>query len=292
MVQNNLKKIDQIIRTDDRHWVGDGFHVKSLFSYNQDAEKFSPFLLLDYASPTEFPSTKRRLGVGEHAHRGFETVTVVYDGEVEHRDSTGGGGKISKGDVQWMTAASGIVHEEFHSHDFATQGGKFHMVQLWVNLPAKYKMSKPGYQPIESKTIPSVSLSNDAGKVRVIAGQYQDAKGPAKTFTPIEMWDVHLHQGKETTFTVPDGFTTMMTVLSGSIQVNGDQKGNTSDLILMQRDGESITIRAIEDSTILFLAGEPIDEPIVGHGPFVMNSKEEIAKAIYDYQTGKMGKLS
>jgi redox-sensitive bicupin YhaK (pirin superfamily) len=252
----------------------------------------SPFLLLDYAGPREFPPTKERLGVGEHPHRGFETVTIVYDGEVEHRDSSGGGGRIGPGDVQWMTAASGIVHEEFHGRDFARRGGMFEMVQLWVNLPAKDKLASPRYQSITNSQIPTVSLPGGQGTARVIAGQFAGAKGPAKTFTPILVGDLRFASGQRTDLTVADGYTTALVVLKGALRVNGSEEITTAEVGLFDRAGKSISIECVNDTTVLLLCGEPIDEPIVGQGPFVMNTLQEIRQAMDDYRSGKMGHLS
>ncbi len=286
-----VKKLRCIQRSVDRHWVGDGFPVRTLFAYPNLGSVLSPFLLLDYAGPVEFSPTNERRGVGEHPHRGFETVTIVYEGEVEHRDSSGGGGRIGPGDVQWMTAASGLVHEEFHGRDFARRGGMFEMVQLWVNLPAKDKMAPPRYQSIVSHQIPTVTLPDGRGSVRVIAGTFARAEGPAKTFTPIHVWDLHLASDQRMDLTVPDGYTTALVVLRGTVRVNGSEAIQAAEVGLFDRAGGSICIDCAKDATALLLSGEPIDEPIVGHGPFVMNSPQEIRQAMADYQSGKMGHL-
>ena len=287
-----VKKLRSIQRSTDQHWVGNGFPVRSLFAYPNLGSVLSPFLLFDYAGPAEFPPTNARLGVGEHPHRGFETVTIVYDGEVEHRDSSGGGGHIGPGDVQWMTASSGIVHEEFHGREFARRGGRFEMVQLWVNLPAKDKMSPPHYQAILNSEIPTVNLPDGQGIVRVIAGEFAKAKGPARTFTPIHVWDVRLAHGKRTDFAVPDGYTTALVVLRGALRVNGSEAIEAAEVGLFDRAGENFSIESLKDTTALLLSGEPIDEPIVGQGPFVMNTPQEIRQAMADYRSGKMGHLS
>ena len=287
-----MKKLSFIQRNNQRHWVGDGFPVRSIFSYNDRAAELSPFLLLDYAGPTNFPPTTQRKGVGEHPHRGFETVTIVYDGEVEHRDSSGGGGVIGPGDVQWMTAASGIVHEEFHGTEFAKRGGPFEMVQLWVNLPAKDKMAKPGYQGITSAQIPGVALPDDAGTVRVIAGDHNGTRGPARTFTPMNVWDVRLNAGKRAAFTVPAGHTTALFVLRGRIRLPDGAEVGEAELGVLERAGENFAVEALENTTLLLLNGRPLNEPIVGHGPFVMNTRAEIQQAIIDYQNGKMGHMA
>ena len=289
---NSVKKLQSIQRGTERHWVGDGFPVRTLLAYpNLDPLTISPFLLLDYAGPTEFLSTKQRRGVGEHPHRGFETVTIVYEGEVEHRDSSGGGGIIRPGDVQWMTAASGVVHDEFHSLNFAQSGGAFEMVQLWVNLPAKNKMFLPRYQSITSDRITSVNLADDAGVMRVIAGEFAGLKGPAKTFTPINIWDLRLINGQQTELKIPVSHNTVLVVLKGAVCVNKSKTIKEAEIGLFERVGNSIHLDCIQDATVLLLSGEPINEPVVGQGPFVMNSLEEIQQAISDYQNGKMGRL-
>lgn len=290
--EKSVKKLRCIQRSMDRHWVGNGFPVRTLFAYPNLGSVLSPFLLLDYAGPMEFAPTEERRGVGEHPHRGFETVTIVYEGEVEHRDSSGGGGSIGPGDVQWMTAASGLVHEEFHGRDFARRGGMFEMVQLWVNLPAKDKMSPPRYQGIRNNQIPAVSLPDGQGTVRVIAGEFAGARGPAKTFTPIQVWDLRLASDQRTDLAVPDGWTTALVVLKGTLRVSGSEPVGAAEVGLFDRAGESICIDSGKGVTALLLSGEPIDEPIVGSGPFVMNSPQEIRQAMADYQSGKMGHLS
>jgi len=286
-----MKKLLFTQKSDNAHWVGDGFPVRSMFSYNDIAKDISPFLLMDYAGPAEFPPTQHRKGVGEHPHRGFETVTIVYDGEVEHRDSSGGGGVIKQGDVQWMTAASGLVHEEFHGKDFARTGGRFEMVQLWVNLPKKNKMEKPRYQGIKSSTIPVINLPEGAGQLRVIAGDYEGNIGPAHTFTPINLWDIRLNPGQKTKFNVPEGHTTAIFVLSGKVKLEDGKEITNAEIAILEKEGSEFTLFASEESKILFLGGEPINEPIVGYGPFVMNTFDEIKQAFYDFNSGKMGTI-
>lgn len=290
--EKSIKKLQNILRRADRHWVGDGFPVRTLFSYSKLGPTISPFLLLDYGGPIEFPPTDERLGVGEHPHRGFETVTIVYEGEVEHRDSSGGGGRIGPGDVQWMTAASGIVHEEFHGRDFARRGGMFEMVQLWVNLPAKDKMSPPRYQPILNSQIPVVTLPGNQGVARVIAGEFAGMNGPAQTFTPVNVWDLRLQTKQRLSVDLPEGYTTLLVVLKGSVRVNGSEAINAAEVGLFERDGKSVTIETLEETKALLLSGEPIEEPIIGQGPFVMNTTQEIFQAIADYRSGRMGHLS
>lgn len=286
-----MKKVLGIYTSPKQHWVGDGFPVRSLFSYDSLGKHASPFLLLDYAGPTEFTPAERPRGVGQHPHRGFETVTIVYKGEVEHRDSTGSGGLIGPGDVQWMTAASGILHEEFHSTEFTRKGGMLEMVQLWVNLPAKDKMAAPGYQTILDGDIPSVELADGAGRVRVIAGNYQGHQGPAKTFTPMDVWDLRLHQGHATGLTVPEGRMLALVVLHGTVLVNGQHIAREAQLVLFDRTDTDVSLEANSDATVLVLSGEPIEEPIVGYGPFVMNTQAEIQEAITDFNTGRFGQM-
>ena len=287
-----MKKITSVQSNPNRHWVGDGFPVRSLFSYHTHGVQTSPFLLLDHAGPMQFDPAAKPRGVGEHPHRGFETVTIVYAGEVEHRDSTGAGGTIGPGDVQWMTAASGILHEEFHSHEFTKTGGTLEMVQLWVNLPAKHKMAKPGYQTLLDADIPSVDLPDGAGRVRVIAGEFDGHKGPARTFTPIDVWDVRLNANRKVEWKVAEGRTLALIVLHGTVQVNGNQLAREGELVCFERDGSEISIEANNDATLLLLSGEPIDEPIAGYGPFVMNTEAEIHQAIADFNSGKFGRMA
>jgi redox-sensitive bicupin YhaK (pirin superfamily) len=286
-----MKNIIGIYTSPRTHWVGDGFPVRTLFSYESLGKHISPFLLLDHAGPAEFTPTTERRGVGQHPHRGFETVTIVYKGELEHRDSTGSGGKIGPGDVQWMTAASGILHEEFHSEGFAKRGGTLEMVQLWVNLPAKDKMADAGYQTILDGDIPSIALKDKAGSLRLIAGEFDGHTGPARTFTPIDVWDLRLNGGKLLTLDLHEGRNTAMVVLRGTVQVNGLELVRDGQLALFERNGNQISLEANNDAVVLLLSGEPIDEPIVGHGPFVMNTEQEIHQAFADFQSGRFGQM-
>ena len=281
-----MKKILGVFSAPKQHWVGDGFPVRSLFSNNTHGEHLSPFLLFDYAGPMKFEPAERPRGVGEHPHRGFETVSIVYDGEVTHRDSTGAGGTIGPGDVQWMTAASGILHDEFHSPEFTRLGGDLEMVQLWVNLPAKDKMSAPKYQNILDQDIPSVALPDNAGTVRVIAGEFLGHRGPAETFTPINVWDIRLNQGHAVDLGLPEGHTLALVVLHGTAMVNGSEPVRDAQMVLLDRAGQNVSLEANNDVTLLLLSGEPIDEPIVGRGPFVMNDEAEIRQAIQDFKSG------
>lgn len=285
--QPATKAIKRIIRNTQAHWVGDGFPVTTMFSYTAQGAEVSPFLMLDYAGPATFEPSDRPRGVEQHPHRGFETVTIVYDGEVEHSDNAGNSGKIGPGDVQWMTAGRGILHEEMHGRDFTTRGGVLEMIQLWVNLPAKDKMTAPAYQEIISKDIPVVTLPDDAGTLRVIAGNYNGTTGAARTFTPINVFDLRLNAGGATTLSLPDGFTTMALILRGEVRVNELKTLQSRDLALFDLANEDISVEALEDSAILLLNGAPIDEPIAGYGPFVMNTQDEIRQAFEDYRAGR-----
>ena len=290
-----MKKIVSTRSAPARHWVGDGFPVHGMFDYGSGAAERSPFLLLDYAAATRFEPTSARRGVGQHPHRGFETVTIVYDGEVEHRDSTGKGGVIGPGDVQWMTAGAGILHEEFHSANYARSGGPFEMVQLWVNLPARDKMTPAGYQAILNADIPVQPLRDavgePAGQVRVIAGEFDGARGPAHTFTPINVWDARVKAGRSVSLAQPEGWTSLLVVLDGTVQVNGETVLRAAQMATLSAEGREIAIEANGDAKLLLLSGEPIDEPVVGYGPFVMNSEAEIRQAIADFNGGKFGRM-
>jgi redox-sensitive bicupin YhaK (pirin superfamily) len=271
--------------------VGDGFPVRSLFSHASHGDHVSPFLLLDYAGPANFTPAEQPRGVGVHPHRGFETVTIVYQGEVEHRDSTGNGGLIGPGDVQWMTAASGILHEEFHSRAFTRKGGMLEMVQLWVNLPAKAKNADPGYQTLLDADIPAVDLPDGAGRLRVIAGEFDGRKGPAKTFTPIDIYDVRLNRGGVATLRPREGHTVAVVVLKGTVQINGGEIAREAQFALLDRSGGEVRLEANGEASVLVLSGEPIDEPVVMRGPFVMNTEGEIRQAMIDFQSGRFGTL-
>jgi len=286
-----MKNILGIHRSPHAHWVGDGFPVRSLFTYDNLASRISPFLLLDYAGPHDFTPTTARRGVGQHPHRGFETVTIVYQGELEHRDSTGAGGLIGPGDVQWMTAANGILHEEFHSPSFARSGGTLEMVQLWVNLPARDKRAAAGYQTLLSSDIPVVALDGDAGSLRVIAGDYRGHQGPARTFTAMDVWDLRLNAGASLQLPVAAGRNAALVVLRGNVRINGEREAGPSSLVLLDRQGEDVSVEALEGASVLLLSGEPIDEPIVGYGPFVMNSQAEIAESFDDFHAGRFGQM-
>ena len=289
-MMRELKKIKYIYTANQKHWVGDGFHVYGLLRPSEELNKFiSPFIMLDYASPKEFSITNQRRGVGEHPHRGIETVTFAYQGEVEHRDSSGGGGVIKPGDVQWMTAGKGVVHDEFHSEEFSNKGGVFEMIQLWINLPRKHKMTDPKYQEISNGVIPTISLG-DKIKLRVIAGSFEKIKGPSSTFTKVNLYDIISKENKSISLNFESDTNTIILIMSGKLKVE-DKNFKDKDILIFERQGSQIDLKVSDNFKGLVLNGEPINEPIVAHGPFVMNTKEEIYKAFTDYQNGKMGSL-
>ena len=287
-----MKEVLGIYHPGSTHMVGDGFPVRNLFPSNDLDRVVDPFLMLDYAGPREFAGTEHPRGVGEHPHRGFETVTIMYEGAVAHRDSAGNAGVIGPGDVQWMTAASGVVHEELHETEWAKQGGRFHAIQLWVNLPQTHKMSSPQYQTLSNADIPSVALEGGAGTLRVIAGAFQGQRGPARTFTPVELYDLQLRAGRRLEFVVPEGYGTSVFVLQGGVSVNGAATAGEAALVVLKREGSLVLIEASQESRVLIMSGKPIEEPIARYGPFVMNTKAEIIQAVEDYQAGRMGHLS
>ena len=288
----STKKVEIIVQPRPAHFVGDGFRVHNFIpsGYRLDMKRMDPFIMFDYNSKFHFSGTETPRGVGVHPHRGFETVTIAYHGRVEHADSAGGGGVIGEGDVQWMTAASGVLHKEFHETEWAKQGGIFQMVQLWVNLPAKDKMSPPKYQAIKNSEMKKVDLGEN-GFVEVIAGEYQNEKGPASTFSPVNLMNAKLKKGGKADFSFPANFNTAALVVEGSISVNGEKNVPTDHFILFKNEGENFIIEATEDAVVLVISGEPLNEPIFAHGPFVMNSREEIIQAFEDFNTGKFGYL-
>ncbi len=287
-----MSAIIRIFRAEGAHWVGDGFPVRTLFSYHHDARALSPFLLLDHAGPYDFAPAIAPRGVGQHPHRGFETVTIAYQGEVSHRDSGGAEGMIGEGEVQWMTAASGVIHEEFHSPAFTARGGLFHMVQLWVNLPASAKMRAPAYQAITRECIAEVVLPDGGGTARIIAGDFAGTAGPAATHTPVNLWDLRLSGDTPVTLDFPAGHTAMIAVLTGKIAL-GERQITSSEVALFDRAGGAVFVTPIDGpATLLVMTGEPIDEPIAGHGPFVMNSEAEIHAAYADFQAGRFGPVA
>jgi redox-sensitive bicupin YhaK (pirin superfamily) len=284
-----MKNVLSIHRQGEGHWVGDGFPVHTVFHY-QERPELSPFLLLDHAGPAEFAPSDKARGVGWHPHRGFETVTVVLDGEVDHEDTAGNGGRIGSGDVQWMTAGAGLLHKEMHSPEFTRRGGRFQALQLWVNLPAKSKMTPPRYQTLLARDVPLVSLPQDGGSVRVIAGEFGGAKGPARTFTPVSLLDLDLRGGHSVRLNLRDGFSGALYVLKGRIVVNSESASET-ELVVLDREGDEVLIEAASDARLFVMNGQPIDEPVAGYGPFVMNTQREIQQAFADLHHGRLGKI-
>ena len=278
-----MKDILRIHRQPEGHWVGDGFPVHSVLDYQRHPE-LSPFLLLDHAGPFDFPPAEKPRGVGWHPHRGFETVTVVLDGEVDHEDTAGNGGRIGKGDVQWMTAGSGLLHKEMHSDAFTRRGGRFHALQLWVNLPAKSKMTPPRYQTLLARDIPVVD------SVRVIAGEFHGVQGPAQTFTPVTLLEVRLQEKQSLRLNLRDGFSAGLYIVQGKTTVNGETAGE-GELVVLDRKGDEVVIDAATDAIVFVMNGAPIDEPVAGYGPFVMNTPREIQQAFADYHAGRLGKI-
>ncbi len=287
----NTKNIEAVIAPREPHFVGDGFRVHNFIpsGYHLDMRRMDPFIMLDYNSKFHFPATDKPKGVGVHPHRGFETVTIAYEGSVSHHDSSGGGGTIHQGDVQWMTAASGVLHKEYHAEEFYKQGGIFQMVQLWVNLPAKDKMSTPKYQAIEHKDIPTVEVEN--GFIEVITGEYNQTKGAASTFSPVNMLNAKLNEGGKANFNFPANYNTVLLVVDGEVKVNNQEIVPTDHLLLFTNEGEDFSIKATENSVVLILSGEPLNEPIASYGPFVMNTQEQIREAFEDFNNGKFGTL-
>lgn len=287
------KNIEIVQAPREPHYVGDGFKVHNFIpsGYHADMERMNPFILLDYGATVYFPPSETQRGVGVHPHRGFETVTIAYKGKVAHHDSTGQSGVIAEGDVQWMTAASGILHKEYHEKEFSKKGGEMQMVQLWVNLPAKYKMTSPKYQSITNDQISKVNLENDGGIVEIIAGEYKNLKGAASTFSPINLFNVKLNKQAETELSFPANYNTALLVISGSVLINRTERVPINHFVLFQNDGEDIAIQAIDETIVLVMSGEDLKEPIAAHGPFVMNTHEEIIQAFEDYNAGKFGYL-
>ncbi|WP_026758883.1 pirin family protein [Sediminimonas qiaohouensis] len=285
-----MRHVISTTKAPSTHWVGDGFPVRSLFSHMGGEDSHDPFLMLDYAGPQHFEPAKRPRGVDVHPHKGFETVTIVYKGEVEHGDSTGRGGVIREGDVQWMTAADGILHKEFHSRDFTARGGTLEMVQLWVNLSGRDKSAEPGYQGITDAQIPAVELADGAGRLRVIAGTFQGKDGPAHTFTPMEVWDLRLNAGKQVDLAPPDGQNVTVVVLGGTVTINGGYPVTGAALARLDGSG-AFSVEAERDAKLLILSGAPIGEPIAAYGPFVMNTEAELHRAIAEFRSGKFGSL-
>ena len=287
------RTIDRVFQGAPQHWVGDGFHVSNYFpSATESQKRMSPFFLLDYQRPEAYTPTTRRRGVGTHPHRGFETVTIAYEGAIAHRDSAGNGGIIGPGEVQWMTAGGGVLHNEFHEEDFARKGGILHMIQIWVNLPRQHKLTAPRYQALTSESIRSVPLAGDKGVVRIISGAYQDQAGPAKTFSPAHMLDLRLRPGAQVRLPTPKDYNTALLVLGGQVTANGSKPVSAGEFILFKNDGDEVVVNSVSESIVMFLSGAPIDEPLVHYGPFVMTSIDEINEAIDDFNSGKFGKIA
>lgn len=287
-----MRNVSKVYNPKSSHWVGDGFLVYPLFTHMDEVDKgTNPFLMLDHAAPQYFePNNEQPRGVGEHPHKGFETVTIAYAGEVEHRDSTGGGGVIKQGDVQWMTAGAGVTHQEFHSKEFSQKGGLFEMVQLWVNLPKAHKNTQPKYQHLPKERIPVVSIGD--GEARIIAGEYENTRGAASTFTPLNVWDISIKEDGNITLDIPASHNLSLVILRGNVIINNSQKASETQLVRFENASGAVSIKAMGgDAKILLLSGEPIDEPVVGYGPFVMNTKEEINQAIDDYRRGEFGQI-
>lgn len=286
-----MRTIRKIYNAPAKHWVGNGFYVSPLFSHMGEDKQTSPFLMFDYAMPHTFaPNSGAPRGVGAHPHSGFETVTIAYQGEVAHRDSTGSGGVIGEGDVQWMTAGAGIVHEEFHAESFGKRGGEFEMAQLWVNLPAKDKKTPARYQHLAKENITVVPLADDAGHARIIAGRFGNTDGAAETFTELNVWDIVLNSGAGADLDVPASHNLMLVVLRGEVRINGSQSVQASQMATFERESGSVKVEAVGgEAKILLLSGVPIDEPVVGYGPFVMNTEAEIAEVMNEFRSGKFG---
>lgn len=288
---NKLRSIELVFRGLNPHFVGDGFKVSQYFPSGKNLlERFSPFILLDYNQPHYFEPSKERRGVGAHPHRGFETVTIAYDGKVEHHDNNGNHGVIGPGDVQWMTAGSGVLHKEYHEEEFSKNGGILHMIQLWINLPSKHKMTKPKYQPISKEDIATYKLDNNGGEIRVIAGEVKGVKGSADTFSKINIYNVDMKNNARVSLNEPSNFNTGILIINGEIKINDGSVYKENDFILFDNvEGDIILESISENSLAIVLSGEPLNEPVIAHGPFVMNTEEEIIKAYEDYNLGKFG---
>lgn len=287
-----MKDILGIYDAESEVWVGDAFPTRSMMPYQHHCTELNPLLIAGYSAPHYFTPTKKQRGIGPHPHRGFETVTIVYQGEVAHRDTTGSGGIIGPGEVQWMTAGSGILHEEFHSPAFSKSGGTQEMVQLWVNLPAKDKMTTPGYQALTRDMIPEKEIPHGTGKIRIIAGEYAGMKGPARTHSPMMVWDIRLNAGHELALELPEGWPVALAVLHGPVTVSGRETANHHQTAILSSRGTCLRLKAGDkDAVVLLMSGETIREPIAAHGPFVMNTKEELQQAGKDFYSGKFGTI-
>jgi len=287
----STKTLARITKPGTPHFVGDGFRVHNFIPGSSTMQEMDPFIMLDYNSKYTFAPSQIPRGVGVHPHKGFETVTIAYKGKVEHGDSTGSSGVIHEGDVQWMTAAGGILHKEFHEKEWSKKGGEFQMVQLWVNLPAKHKHDPPGYQNLNNADIAKVVLPDDAGEVEVIAGEFNGQSGSAKTFSPVHLFNAKLKKNSKTEFSLPKDFTTAMLMIEGSAKVNDAETVQQDHFAMFRRDGDTFTIEALEDAVVLVLSGQQLKEPIAAHGPFVMNTRDELLQAFDDFNKGKFGFL-
>lgn len=290
---NKFKKISAVIPPPATHMVGDGFRVHNFFPSSPEIGErgMSPFFLLDYNSRWTVSPSDRPRGVGVHPHRGFETVTIVYSGKVAHHDSAGNSGVIGEGDVQWMTAGAGVLHKEYHEKEFSMKGGVFHMAQIWVNLPSKYKMTPPKYQTILNNEMKKFFLPDGKSVVEIIAGEYKGIKGPASTFSPLTMLNARLLKGAKAGFSFDTICNTGLLIAGGEVRINGSEMIQTDNFVLFRHDGEDIEIEATLDSIVLILSGEPINEPIASYGPFVMNTEAEIKQTLDDYYDGRFGYL-
>jgi len=289
--ETNCRAIEKMIAPPETHWVGDGFRVHNFFPYGLAEQRMSPFYLLDYNSKHTFSPSRRPRGVGPHPHRGFETATFAFKGKVAHHDSRGNSGVIGEGDVQWMTAGSGILHKEYHEEEFSRRGGDFHMIQLWVNLPARYKMTEPKYQAIENGQFGKFVVPGDLGVVEVVAGEYSGVKGPATTFSPVEIYIGKVKKGARLEFPTHAGFNTGLVNLEGTLLINDADEVPVDNFVLFANEGERFIVEALTDATYFILSGEPLNEPIAAHGPFVMNTQEEIRQAMGDFGRGTFGHL-
>jgi len=289
-----LRSVEAILPPDNLHFVGDGFRVYGILGRREPLtmKRMSPFLLMDYAPVHYFPPNNGApRGVGSHPHRGIETVTIAYKGKVEHNDSTGAGGIIEEGGIQWMTSGKGILHKEYHEKNFSKKGGEMQMVQLWVNLPAKDKMTEPKYQNIENKDLAKVDLGSGIGSIDIIAGEFENNKGPASSFTPLSLFNVKLNKGKGTSLSFNESHNTGLLIIKGNVTINNSKRAPTNHFVLFENKGKEFTIKAKDEAEILVLSGEPIDEPIASYGPFVMNTNDEIRQTIDDFNNGKFGYL-
>lgn len=286
-----IREVERIIKIENEHWVGNGFKVKQYFPRgvgNDFLNRFSPFLMMDYNKPFKFKGSNNDFGVGVHPHKGFETVTFSFEGEIEHTDSEKNNGIIKAGDIQWMTAGKGILHKEYHGKEYAKNDRILHSIQLWVNLPKKYKLTDPKYQSITSEEMGN--YTEDGINAVVYSGSFKNVNGPASTFTPINIYKISIEEGKKISIDEPIGFNTGFLVINGNVKINSNINAIREDFVLLTNEGEYFELEAIDgEADIFLLSGEPINEPIVAAGPFVMNTYDEILEAFDDYKNGKFG---